>query len=160
MKLRWLKRLAWVGGVALSVSALSPAGAVNINTSASTQCHVAFGNDDTIGYGGGVFTLGDVPIATLVACSVPRSILPAGSTIGAFYFDGDNLPGATTTCSLLALDSAGTVAAVQSFQTSAVQYDVYVSIPAILLSPFGHTVLQCLLPAHGLGALRGMTSLQ
>ena len=160
MTQRLLKLLGLACGIALLANPAAPTYATNINISA-TQCQVTFAPSDTIVRTDfGVMTLGNVSVAQMVACSLPRSSLPAGATTGGFYVDGDNFNGATTSCAIFAFNTDGHLAQIQSFQTSDAHYDVFVSLLADRLIQLGHTTLRCLLPPNGNGVLRGVTSLQ
>jgi hypothetical protein len=152
--------LAPIFGAALAATAVAPVRATNLNMGA-VECQVAFGPADQISrqpYG--VNTRSDTETPQSVVCSVPRSPLPAGSN-GAFYVDGENYDGAfTTSCAISSFDSDGHLAAIATFTTSVAFYDIFVTLPGDAMPVLGHTTLSCVLPAHGNGYLRGVTSIQ
>lgn len=160
MRLPVGRLLGPIFGVALAATPVAPAGATNINI-ATVECQVAFAPADQIwrtDYGVATFDTTETPQS--VICSLPRSPLQVGATVGAFYVDGDNYNGSTMSCAISAFDPDGHLAVISSFSTSVPHFDQYVSLPADRLSPLGHTTLSCLLPAHGGGRVRGVTSLQ
>ena len=159
MRLRVLRLFAPILGAALAATPFVPAGAANINTGA-VECQVAFATASQIfrtDYG--VDTLDTTETPQSVICSVPRSPLAAGAS-GAFYVDGDNYNGASTSCAISSFDQDGHLAQIATFVTAAAHYDVFVSILPDRMPVLGHTTLSCLLPAHANGMLRGVTSIQ
>lgn len=160
MRRQVLRLLLSACGVAIAATPLAPARATNINTG-TVECQVAFAPAIQIFRSDfGVATLDITTTPQSVICSVPRSPLAAGATVGQFYVDGDNWNGASTSCAISAFDQDGHLAIISTFTTSANHYDQLVTLPADRLSPLGHTTLSCTLPAFGNGTLRGVTSLQ
>ena len=160
MNARGFKFLGWVCGIVLSVHSVAPTYATNINMTA-TGCQVTFApSDQLVHVAWGVTTLDTTDKPQMVACTLPRTPLASGSASGGFYVDGDNVNGASTSCTLFSFDLNGNLLGAASFQTSAAQYDIFLSLAAFQLSDVGHTTLRCLLPAHAGGTLLGATSLQ
>jgi hypothetical protein len=160
MNLRWIGFLSLACGVVLSTQSVTPTYAANIITAAS-GCQTTFAPSDQIGrFAYGVVTLPSTATPQMVACNLIRAPLATDSLTGSFYVDGDNFNGASTFCSLFSFDANGHLAGVASFTTALATYDMLLSMQAGRLTPFGHTTLRCLLPAHASGVLRGVTSLQ
>ena len=159
MRLRVLRLFAPLLGAALAATCLAPASATNLNIG-TTECQVAFATASQIFRTDfGVDTLDTTDQPQSVICSVPRSPLAAG-VAGAFYVDGDNYNGASTSCAISSFDQDGHLAQIATFSTASPHYDMFVSILPDRMPVLGHTTLSCLLPAHANGMLRGVTSIQ
>jgi hypothetical protein len=132
----------------------------NINTNA-TECQAtAWPQDALVHTEQGVRTAPESANPVNVMCALPRSPLATTATSGGAYVDGDNFNGASTQCFFAAYDFQGGYAGSVSFTSAAPSYDVFLSLPAAQLGPWNYTSIQCLMPAHGHGILRGITSVQ
>ena len=160
VRTRWLKFTGLMCGIVLGAPFVAPAHAANINMTA-TGCQTTFApSEQLIHVAWGVTTWDTTETPQMVTCTLPRAPLQFSSASGGFYVDGDNVNGASTSCTLFSFNRNGDLAGAASFQTSAPQYDVLLSLAAGQLSDLGHTTLRCLLPAHAGGTLLGVTSLQ
>ena len=160
MKSRFVSLFAVVCCVFVCVGGPSSAPAANINAN-TTQCNaldpaqIDLVLHDAIG----VRTAPSVDAPLLVICPVPRSPLTAQAT-GGFYVDGDNQSGASTMCWLESFDYTGIWLADAAFTTTEARYDRYLGMPTAALTTWAYLSLQCYLPPHGQGVLRGVTSMQ
>jgi hypothetical protein len=161
VKLRLTAAFAIVCGLVLGASAERPALATNINK-AAPQCQANFGDsvDLVVHENNGLHSVPASGDIQWVTCSIPRSPLAANATFGSFYIDGDNLNGFSTTCWVSSYDYTGQLLASSSFQTSALHYDVLLTLPGAQLGMWAYTSLTCALPPHANGLLRGVTTVQ
>jgi hypothetical protein len=113
---RWIKFLGLACGVLLSAHAVTPTLAANIDMT-PTGCQTTFApSDQLVHVARGVMTTDTTDTPQMVACTVPRARLAAGSGVGSFYVDGDNFNDASTSCTLFSFDSKGHLAGAASFQ--------------------------------------------
>jgi hypothetical protein len=144
-----------------SAIALSPrAASSNINTHAAECQTQSWPQDNLLHSADSVETDSTTASNTWISCGVPRSPLASGAQFGYFYVDGDNFNGASTVCDLESYDFNGTLLGVTAFSSQASSYDQLLSLPAAQLPFRAYVGIECLLPAHGMGDLRGVTSLQ
>ncbi len=153
---------AGVVTAALWASNVTPTRAANINIGAST-CQAGYqaeSQDTVLHFVNGVESLGNVASLPYIVCSLPRSPLAAGATFGGFYVDGDNIFGATTTCTIWSYDYTGAFLGSASGSSAASSYDMFLSLPAAQLPTYAYTYLTCRLAKGGNSNVRGVTSLQ
>jgi len=160
MKPRVWKLLGIVFALALSASPIQPTHAANINGH-GTLCLPYEGRDnaknfimDAVGlYNRGGGSAGGIAFAL---CPAVRSIDTTPTGFVAFYVDGDNFAGGTTTCTLYSFDFTGTFLGSVQTQSSAQSYDMYLTLPAAQASFWAYTSVFCEIPPAG--RLRGVTS--
>lgn len=168
MKSRSACLLGTLLSVVLSAIPSLPAQAANINTTALACQQYLFPEsgrtDELVRSFNYITTNSDTEHTVSIVCDVTRSPLIAGATSGGFYMDGDNLNvGGNvwfTACTLNSYDYTGVLLGSVGFQSQAPSYDVYISLPAAQLPTYAYTSLFCVLPPHGIGRIRGITSLQ
>lgn len=160
MKSRFLKLLGMAWCVILSVSSVAPAPAANINVNASECQPQTYPIDDIVHTDQGIATASTVNSDRWVSCAVLRSPLASGATSGSFYIDGDAQNGAWTVCVIASDDYTGAFLGSASFASPGPHFDILLNMPAAQLGYWAYTSITCVLPAHGNGALRGVTSLQ
>jgi hypothetical protein len=174
VKSRSTSLLGIVFGIALAGAPLSPAGAVNINTSATACQQAVFqavpsDKQNRVGIiDAGVVNMANVP--TIVICPVPRSPLAAGATSGGFWLDGDNflnsLVTVQTSCNVASYTFQGVLHGWSGFTATEATYDRFVSLPASMLGFYDYVSVHCLLPQYHddlrtyLGVFRGVTASQ
>lgn len=149
-----------IGSLCL-VSALASARADNLNTSGVICQAYNAANAMDIDYTvNGVWNRSTV--ARQIACSVPRSTLPAGST-PAFFIDAYNDAGTCTSCMVTLYHFTGVEAGSQPVRhcapASASQtWTEFVSFPFPAADDYARVI--CTLPANHAGAIFGITSIQ
>jgi hypothetical protein len=161
VKSKFIGAFGTLAAVMLWAAPVSPSHATNINYG-TNQCQLAFFASAQYAPQhavDGVMNGGDSQNFHVV-CGLPRSPLPAGSSVAAFYVDGDNFNGAITVCTVASYDYTGTFLGSYAFDASEAHYDRYVTLPAAQVPYYAYTYLICTLPANGNGVLRGVTSLQ
>jgi len=147
---------------ALWGSSVSPTRAANINIGGS-ECQAGYqaeSQDTVLHVFDSVSSLGNVASLPYIVCSLPRSPLAAGATVGGFYVDGDNYFGATTTCTVWSVDYTGLYLGSATGTSAQPAFDMFLSLPAAQLPTYAYTYLTCRLAKFGNSALRGVTSLQ
>jgi hypothetical protein len=161
MESRVLKFLGLVFAVAvLSASPIESIQAANINGH-GTLCLPFEGRDNAANFimdAVGLYNRGG-GVANGVAfalCPAVRSIDTTPTGIVAFFVDGDNFVGGTTTCTLYSYDYTGTFLGSVQGQSSARSYDMYLTLPPEQASFWAYTSVACEIPAGG--RLRGVTS--
>ena len=158
----WFVRLLGMayGAALVTASVVAPAPAANINTNA-TECQAQFWpqQDDIVHTETGIRTSA-ASDDRWISCAVPRSPLAPGATSGGFYVDGDAQNGASVVCSLASYDYTGTFLGSASFFSPGPHFDIFLPFSSAQLGYWAYTGITCVLPAHGNGALRGVTSLQ
>jgi len=153
------KRVA-IGSLCL-VSALASARAGNLNTSGVICQAYNAGNTMDIDYtANGVWNRSTV--ARQVACSVPRSTLPAGST-PAFFIDAYNNAGTCTSCMVTLYHFTGVEAGAQAVLHCAPSslsetWTELVSFPFPAADDYARVI--CTLPGNYGGTIFGITSIQ
>lgn len=157
--------------VLLSGGLVAPARALNFNFSALDCQQTDLPQNDLVRTDSGVRTLDTVDSPRYVSCSVGRSPFTptAGSGFG-FYIDGDNRNGAQTTCVLSAFTFGGVLLNTMSITTFPGPTAAYSAYDEPMFPPpdvapswysyWNYITLSCLLPAHGNGILRGVTTVQ
>lgn len=162
MKSGYLKILAVAYGALLTtVSVVAPAPAANVNTNA-TECQAQFWPQeaDIVHTETGISTGVNVTADRWISCSVPRQPLAFTATSGSFYVDGDAQNGAWVVCSLASYDYTGAYLGSVSLTSPGPHFDILLTLPAAQLGYWAYTGITCVMPPHGNGALRGVTSLQ
>jgi hypothetical protein len=157
--------------VLLSGSLVAPVRAVNFNFSTLDCQQTDLPQTDLIRTANGIRTLDNVDTPRYVSCSMGRSpYTPTATSSFGFYIDGDNRNGASTTCVISAYTYYGALMGSTSIVTNPgppsfySYYDYSVFPPAdqspAWYSTWNYITLNCLLPAHGDGVLRGVTAVQ
>jgi len=143
-------------------SSVSPARAANVNMG-TNECNAgAFSeSQDTVLHSStSVSSTGNVVSLPFIVCALPRSPLQPGATFGGFYIDGDNFFGATTSCTITSVDYTGLFLGSSTVSSTALSFDMFVTLPAAQLPTYAYTYLICRLGKFGNSTLRGVTSLQ
>ena len=91
-----------------------------------------------------------------VICSLERQPLATSSTTQAFFINGDNLAGKSTSCVISSYEYNGTFLGSTSFVTSATSYDVNSTLPGSQATQFAYMSITCSLPGSSNGTLRGI----
>jgi hypothetical protein len=154
--------IAMVCAIVLSGALVTPARAINLNMSSHYCQQSDLPQTDIIRTASGIATLDTVDTPRYVTCTVVRSPLPVDWTSGGWlWVDGDNKNGAQTSCTLSSYTFLGALQGSVSF-TSTINgwYDSYLPLPYGQMGYYDYLTLTCLLPPHGNGALRGITSVQ
>ncbi|MFD1295529.1 hypothetical protein ACFQ4Q_02650 [Lysobacter gummosus] len=90
-----------------------------------------------------------------VVCPIARH--PVTGPGQAYYVDGSNYAGASTTCTVSAYDYNGTYLSSTSFTRSDATYSNYTSLPTV--SYWGYTSVLCTLPGGANGVLFGASAI-
>ena len=142
-------RLTMLPGLILSIVLLcfevSPAQATNINLGA-TGCQTFLPGDASalVHWGNGPQNFyGTTTIA--VVCSLPHSPLAVGLD-AAWFVDGSNGVGTTTSCALASYNYNGVFLGSANFDNSLTVYDQYLFLPAAQVPYWAYTNLWCQLP--------------
>ena len=157
MKALWVSLLCVAGEIVLAAALPSSVQAVQINLNANTCQHHFTWPQEFIRSAYGISTTLDGAFPPYVICAVPRS--PTVGTTAIFYVDGDNYNGAFTDCILYSFAEDGSTLASAAFRSEAVRYDAFLTLAPGQMDPLGYITVNCLIPSHGNGFLRGITSL-